>query len=255
MTPVLAIAQVTYREAVRNRVLYSLLVFVAALLLISGILDRITLGQTGRVVLDLGLAAVHLSGALIAIYLGVSLMAREISGRTLHVVLAKPVRRGSFLLGKYLGLVATLGLLVGAMGLALLAAVLAFGGHVGAAFFQAVGMIWVELAVLTAVAVFFASFTGPFLSGMFTLGLFVAGHLAPGLRALGEASGDKALVMAGRVVYYLLPNLEVFDLKARALYQAPESAATVGLSLLYAGGLSALLLGAAALVFSRRDFR
>lgn len=255
MTPVLAIAQVTYREAVRNRVLYSLLVFVAALLLVSGILDRATLGQSGRVVLDLGLATVHLSGALIAIYLGVSLMAREIADRTLHVVLAKPVRRGTFLVGKYLGLAATLAVLVAAMGLALLAAVAAFGGHPGLAFLQAVGMIWVELAVLTAVAVFFASFTGPFLSGMFTLGLFVAGHLAPGLKALGEASGDRALAAAGRVVYYLLPNLEVFDLKARALYGAPEDAATLGLSLLYAAALAAVLLGAAAAVFARRDFR
>jgi len=255
MRQVFAIAQVTYREAVRNRVLYSLLFFVAALLIVSSILDRITLGQSGKVVLDLGLAAVHLSGALIAIYLGVSLMAREIADRTLHVVLAKPVGRGTFLMGKYLGLVATLALIVAVMGLALLGALAAFGVPPGLAFFQAVGMIWVELAVLTAVAVFFASFTGPFLSGMFTLGLFVAGHLAPGLRALGESTGDKVLVAAGRVVYYLLPNLEVFDLKVQALYHTPVSAAAAGLALAYAAGYTAVLLGAAGLVFARRDFR
>lgn len=255
MTRVLAIAQVTYREAVRNRVLYSLLFFVAALILFSAVMDRLTIGQSGRLVLDLGLAGVHLGGALIAVFLGVSLMSREVARKTLHVVLAKPVGRSAFLLGKYLGLVVTLGVIVGLMGAALWVVSAAVEHAPGLAFVQAVAMIWLELAVLAGVAVLFAAFTGPFLSGMFTLGVFVIGHLTPGLRALGEASGDPVLAALTRAVYYAFPNLEVFDFKVRALYGTPAGVPEAGLAVLYALGCALVLLGAAGIIFSRRDFR
>jgi ABC-type transport system involved in multi-copper enzyme maturation permease subunit len=255
MTRILAIAAVTWREAVRNRVLYSLLFFLVLLLAVSAVLDQMTMGQNGRVVLDLGLGLVHVFGALIAIFLGVAVISREISRKTLHVVLAKPVGRIAFLLGKYLGLVATLGVIVAAMGAVLTGVAAVFGDLPGPALIQAVGMIWVELAVLTAVAVFFAAFTGPFLSGMFTLGVFVIGHLTPGLKSLGERSGDALVAVVSRGLYYALPNLETFDFKARALYQAPATAATTTLAVLYAAACAAVLLAAAGLVFTRRDFR
>jgi ABC-type transport system involved in multi-copper enzyme maturation permease subunit len=255
MTPVLAIAQVTYREAVRNRVLYSLLFFVAALLVVSAVLDRMTMGQSGRVVLDLGLAAIHGFGALIAVFLGVSLMSREVARKTLHVVLAKPVGRTTFLLGKYLGLAGTLGVIVGVMGAALMGVCAAFGHLPGAAFLLAVGMIWVELVVLTGVAILFAAFTGPFLSGMFTLGIFVIGHLTPGLKELGASSGDPFLSGLAGAIYYAVPNLEVFDFKVEALYRMPVSGPDTALALAYALGYAVLLLAAAGIVFARRDFR
>jgi len=255
MTHVLAIAQVTYREAVRNRVLYSLLFFVAALILVSAVMDHMTFGQSGRVVLDLGLAGVHVCGALIAMFLAVSLMSREVSRKTLHVVLAKPVGRASFLLGKYLGLVGTLAVVVGLMGLALMGVTAVFGQAPGLAFIEAVAMIWVELAVLTAVALLFATFTGPFLSGMFTLGVFVIGHLTPGLKELGASSGDPVVAALTGAVYYAMPNLEVFNVKAQALYGTPLGGAETALALAYGAACTLVLLAAASIVFARRDFR
>jgi ABC-type transport system involved in multi-copper enzyme maturation permease subunit len=255
MTQVLAIAQVTYREAVRNRVLYSLLFFVTALVAVSAVLDRMTIGQSGRVVLDLGLAGVHLCGALIAVFLGVSLMSREVARKTLHVVLAKPVGRPTFLLGKYLGLVGTLAVVVALMGAALLGVATVFGHPPDLAVLQALVMIWVELAVLTGVALLFATLTGPFLSGMFTLGVFVIGHLTPGLKALGASSGDPVLSALTAAVYYAMPNLEVFNIKAAALYGTPLSGAETGLLLVYGLGYTVALLALASILFTRRDFR
>ena len=255
MRCILAIARVTWREAVRNRVLYSLLFFVAALLVISATLDRMTMGQDGRVVLDLGLALIHLFGALIAIFLGVAAISREISRKTLYVVLAKPVGRVSFLLGKYLGLLATLGVLVGVMGISLFAICALFAMPPLTQYLYAVVMIWVELAVLSAVAILFAVFTGPFLSGMFTLGMFVIGHLTPGLRELGASSGDPFLAGLTNVLYYTLPNLELFNRKLEVVYRLPVDWGHTGFALLYAVGYTAVLLAAAGLLFTRRDFR
>lgn len=255
MTKILSIAQVTWREAVRNRVLYSVLFFTAALFGVAGALDRMTLGQSGRVVMDLGLAGVHLCGAFIAIFLAISLLSRDIARKTLHVVLAKPVGRTAYLAGKYLGLVFTLGVIVAVMGAALAALCAALGQTPGPAYANAVAMIWLELAVLTAVAMLFAAFTGPFLAGMFTLGLFLIGHLSRGLAALGVESRDPFLAAASRLIHLSLPDLEAFDFKASAVHGTLPAAADLGLALAYGAACILALVAAASFIFGRRDFR
>jgi len=130
-----------------------------------------------------------------------------------------------------------------------------FGQAPGLAFIEAVAMIWVELAVLTAVALLFATFTGPFLSGMFTLGVFVIGHLTPGLKELGASSGDPVVAALTGAVYYAMPNLEVFNVKAQALYGTPLGGAETALALAYGAACTLVLLAAASIVFARRDFR
>ncbi len=255
MTHILSIALVTYREAVRNRVLYSLLFFVVALFLVAAVLDSMTTGQSGRIVLDMGLSGIHLFGVLITVFLAVSAMAREMTRKTVYVVLAKPVSRTRFLLGKYIGLVLTLVVLVALMGLALLLMTLLLGDLPGMAALYAVGMIWVELAVLSAVAMLFCTFTGPFLSGMFVLGVFVIGHLTSGLLTMAQETGDGMMIAMARAVYYLFPNLESFNFKAQALYSTPLSALDTGLVLLYAVAYATAMLAGAAKLFAQRDFR
>ncbi len=255
MKHVFSIALVTYREAVRNRVLYSLLFFVVALFLVAAVLDSMTTGQSGRIVLNLGLSGIHLFGVLITVFLAVSAMAREMTRKTVYVVLAKPVSRTQFLLGKYAGLILTLMVLVVLMGLALLVIAGLFGVLPGGEVIHAVMMTWVELAVLTAVAMLFCAFTGPFLSGMFVLGVFVIGHLSTGLLAMAEKTGDGMMVALARGVYYLFPNLEAFNFKVQALYATPVSAVDTGLALLYAAAYATAMLAGAAKLFGRRDFR
>lgn len=255
MTRILSIAQVTWREAVRDRVLYSVLFFAATLFAVAGVLDHMTLGQSGRVVLDLGLAGIHLCGAFIAVFLPITLLSRDIARKTLHVVLAKPVGRTAYLGGKYLGLVFTEGVIVAVMGLVLAVPAAVLGQVPGPAYAAAVAMIWVELAVLTGIAMLFASITGPFLAGMFTLGLFLIGHLSRGLETLGAESGDPLLASLSRVVHLGLPDLAVFDFKPGALYGTLPPAADIGLALAYGAACTVALIAIASLVFARRDFR
>ncbi|MFQ5509148.1 MAG: ABC transporter permease [Leptospirillia bacterium] len=255
MRCVLAIAGVTWREAVRNRILYSLLFFVVLLVAISAVLDQMTMGQNGRVVLDLGLTLVHLFGALIAIFLGVAVISREIARKTLYVVLAKPVGRTGFLAGKYLGLLATQAVLAGVMGAVLFLVALAFQPPPLVQYVYSVSMIWVELALLSAVALLFATFTGPFLSGMFTLGVFVIGHLTPGLKDLGVQSGSRLVEGVTTALYYLLPNLELFNHKLEVTYRLPLDWGQTALSLGYAVGYGGMLFALAGVIFRLRDFK
>jgi ABC-type transport system involved in multi-copper enzyme maturation permease subunit len=255
MTRILSIAQVTWREAVRDRVLYSVLFFAATVILVAAVLDHMTVGQSGRVVLDLGLAGIHLCGVFVAIFLSISLLARDIARKTLHVVLAKPVGRTAYLCGKYLGLVFTLGVIVAVMAVVLAVPCAVLGQMPGLAYVNAVAMIWVELAVLVGIAMLFGSITGPFLAGMFTLGLFLIGHLSRGLEALGAQSGDPLLATLSRMVHLGLPDLSVFDFKVGALHGTLPLAADLGLALAYAAGCTVALVAFASLVFARRDFR
>ncbi len=254
MNQILAIAKVTYREALRNRVMYSLLFFMVALLMVAAVVDKFTVAMEGRVVFNLGLLGVEVFGALIAVYLGVSAMAREIARRTVYVVLAKPVSRLGFLLGKYVGLLLTLALLVGVMGSLVSIATIMFGGTVGTATVVALMMIWVELALLSAVALLFSVVSGPFLSGMFTLGVFVIGHLSKGLAQMGANSEDGMVHAITQAIYYVVPNLELFSFKTQALYHLPVGFGALTLALLYAVAYTGALLAAAGWLFGRRDF-
>jgi len=254
MTQILAIAKVTYREAIRNRVLYSLLFFVLALMLVAGVLDNMTTGQNGRVVINLGLAGVHLFGTLIAIYLCVSAMSQELSRKTVYVVLAKPVGRGRFLLGKYLGLITTLALLVTLMGISLITVATLFKVAPSLPLLHALVMIWLELALISAVALLFSAASGPFLSGMFTLGVFCIGHLSTGLKAMGVESGDPFIGGLTAGIYYLFPNLESFGFKLEALYGLSVPITTTATAIIYAIAYIAAALAAATLLFNRRDF-
>lgn len=255
MKRILAIAGVTWREAVRNRVLYSLLFFVVLLVVISAVLDQMTMGQNGRVVLDLGLALIHVFSALITIFLGVAVISREISRKTLYVVLAKPVGRTAFLAGKYLGLLATQAVLVGVMGVSLFLVASAFQVPPPVQYAYSVFMIWVELALIAAAALLFASFTGPFLSGMFTLGVFVIGHLTAGLKELGAQSGSAFVEKLTTLLYYVLPNLELFNRKLEVAYRLPVDWGQTGFSLVYALGYGGMLFAVAGIIFARRDFK
>ncbi|MDH4230099.1 MAG: ABC transporter permease [Nitrospirota bacterium] len=255
MKRIVAIAQVTWREAVRNRILYSLLFFVVLMVVIAAVLDQMTMGQNGRVVADIGLLLIHVFGALITIFLGVAVISREIARKTLYVVLAKPVGRLEFLAGKLLGLTATLAVLMLVMGACLFAVASLFAVPPPLQFAWSLFLTWVELSLLCAVALLFSVSTGPFLSGMFTLGVLVIGHLTPGLREMGVRSGDALVRGVTSALYYLLPNLELFNRKQEVTYRLPVDWGHTGFALLYALAYGAMLFAAAGIIFSRRDFR
>jgi ABC-type transport system involved in multi-copper enzyme maturation permease subunit len=245
----------TFREATRNKLLYNLLLFAILMIASSIALAQLHIGYSMRIYRDVGLGAIALFGVLIAIFVGINLVHRELAQRTVYTLLAKPVHRWEFLLGKAAGLVALLALEIAVMSACFFAVLWMQGSQLTAGLFWAIGLTFLELVLVTSVAVFFSSFTTPYLAGMFTVGLWVIGHLLADLRAFGVHSQVEGLRALTDALYWTLPNLDRLDLKAEAAAGMPLTAARVGLAALYAVSYSAALLAAAMVMFRRRDFR
>jgi len=253
-----AIARNTFREAVRDRVLYNLVVFVLILTGAAVFLGDLSAAQEAKIIVDMGLSAMLLFGVFIAIFVGVGLVFKEIERRTVYAIFAKPVGRGEFLLGKYLGLCLTLAVNVAVMGAGVsLALVYVSGGWhpLVANVWPAVGLIYVELMVLVAVALLFSSFSSPALSALLTFFVFVIGHFSADLKSLAAAVGSSGGRVLFAALYYLLPNLSNYSyITAAAHGRAPGWAVFLGAvayGLVYIG----VLLAAATLVFNRRNFK
>src|SRR5437660_7324658 len=205
-----AIARNAFREAVRDRVLYNLVLFV--LLLIAGaiFLGELSGGQEKKVIVDLGLSAMLLFGAFISIFVGVGLVYKEIERRTVYAIFSKPVGRGEFLLGKYLGLCLTLLVNVVVMGAGVsLALIYVRRGWdpLALRIWPAILLIYVELMILTSVALLFSSFSSPALSALLTFFLFLIGHFSADLKNLATSMGSISARWLFATLYYLLPNL------------------------------------------------
>lgn len=253
---IIAIARNTFREAVRDRVLYNLVVFV---LLITGcavFLGDLTAGQEDRTVTNIGLSAMLLFGVFIAIFVGVSLVSKEIEKKTLYTVFSKPVGRGEFIVGKYLGLCLTLLVNIAVMGAGVSIALLWVGsGGLAVSIWGAVVLIFLELTIVTAVATLFSSFSSPALSALLTFLVWVIGHFSASLREFAEnlgSAGAKALFGA---IYYLFPNLshyEFITLASRG--ETPGAGFLLGI-LIYTLAFDAILLGITIVVFRRRNLK
>jgi Cu-processing system permease protein len=249
-----AIATNTFREAIRDRILYGLLAFAILLIACSVALADLSIGQQERLMKDIGLAAISLIGVLMAVFLGVTLISREVERRTAYTILSKPIRRYQFVLGKYLGLVLTIGVNVAVMGAAL-AGLLAVYGWWQANVAAALVLTMAELLVVAGIATLFSSFTTPTLSAIFTLGLFVIGHLTGTLRAIAERAPSGAGRLFAALFYRALPNLEAFNVKGRVANNELVSLAEVGLAGAYGALYLAALLALAVLIFERRELR
>ncbi|NOY85450.1 MAG: ABC transporter permease [Nitrospirae bacterium] len=255
MRAIRAIAVNTFREAVRNKILYSLVFFALVMMLFSLVLDQATVGQRNKIIKDLGLGSINIFGVIIAIVVGINLVYKEIEKRTIYPILAKPVRRSQFLIGKYFGILLTLAVETLFMSAFLFLLVFFYEGVFDTHLPLALFMIFIELAVVSAVAIFFSSFSTPFLSGMFTFAIYVIGHLTTYLQEFGANSGSAILKALTTFFYYMLPNLERFNLKAEAVYQIPVESAKIYLSLLYAFLYIVMVLTLSVLSFERRDFK
>ena len=246
-------------EYARDRAFHGLGAFCLVLVLLGAAAlsaGPLSAGEDVKVVKDLGLALVELTGALMAVVIGAGMIARETERRSILSLLAKPLPRWEFIVGKYAGLLMTIGASVVLMGVALFA-VLAFTGGSDLRLSVALAMIIGELALLTAVAVFFSVFSSSaLLSAVLTVGVFVAGQLSADLRSFGSIADVPAWVASAvALVGWALPDFSSFDVKAQIVHGEPIAGRVVALTLVY-GALyvSALIAGAVAL-FSRREFR
>ncbi len=252
----ISIARNTFREAVRDRVLYNLVVFVLLITASAVFLGELTAGQEARTIVNLGLNAMLLFGTFISIFVGVSLVSKEIERRTVYAVLSKPVGRGEFIIGKYLGLCLTLLINVIIMGVGVsLALLYVEAGQLAFSIWGAIGLIFLELTILTGVAILFSSFSSPALSALLTFLVFIIGHFSASLRDFAENLGSGAAKIFFNFLYYFLPNLSFYSFTTNAAHGDVPSLSYFGGTLIYTIFYSAILIAASVLIFSRRNFK
>ncbi len=243
----------TLKETIRDRVFAVSLLFAAILIAGSVALSPLAAGQRGKVIQDVGLAAITAIGVFLAVFVGASLVHREMERRTIYTLLARPVGRTEYLIGKYIGVVLTLSLNVAAMG-ALYLALIAFhlhdftAGHVAAVY-----LIAVELAVLAAFSVLFSVVSSPALGGLFTLAVFVVGHLAEDLQRFATLLPPGWTRSIARAAALFVPNLELFNVKGMVVYGKPVEPGLLVWATLYALGFVASAMLVAAVAFRRKD--
>lgn len=253
---ILAIIRNTFREAVRDRVLYNLVVFVLLITASAIFLGELTGGQEARTIVNLGLSAMLLFGAFISIFVGVSLVSKEIERRTVYSVLSKPVGRGEFIVGKYLGLCLTLLVNVVIMGVGVsLALLYVGGGKLAFSIWGAICLIFFELTILTGVAILFSSFSSPALSALLAFLVFIIGHFSQSLREFAQNLGSETAKIFFNFLYYFLPNLSNFSFITNAAHgDAPPSGFFVT-AIIYALVYNSILIAAAVWIFRRRNFK
>jgi ABC-type transport system involved in multi-copper enzyme maturation permease subunit len=253
---IVSIAKNAFREAVRDRVLYNLVLFVLLLVGCAVLLGDLTDGHEARTIVNIGLNAMLLFGVFIAIFVGIGLVSKEIEKRTVFAIFAKPVGRGEFIIGKYLGLSLTLAVNVLVMGFGVsLALVFVGGGHLAGSIWGSIVLIFFELTIITAVAILFSSFSSPALSALLTFLIFVIGHFSSSLRDLAENLGSDSARVFFNAVYYMLPNLSHFTFVTNATYGEVPPTAMIAGGFAYALVVNAILLAATLLIFSRRNFK
>lgn len=255
MTGAFAIAQNTIREVVRQRMVLVLALFGVGLVAASQILSPIALGEGRKVVTDFGLAGSSLLATLLAVMLGSNLLHKELERRTIYAVMAKPIRRSEFLLGKFMGLWVTSAALVAGMTAMVLALLSIVYRDTPWLLLGSLALTVVELGVITAVVVFFSSFTTPALTAFFAIATIVAGHFADDLLYFATQGASPWIARTTEAVYWLLPHLELFNARGQVVHGiavAPERLAFgAAYGLLY---MIALLVAAGA-IFERREFR
>ncbi len=268
MTTVARIAANVFKESVRDKVLYSLVLFAVLLIAASLLLSQLTAGQEVKIIKDLGLAAISIIGLCIAVFIGIGLVSKEVERRSIYRLWEKPMTRPQFILGKFLGLTLTLAVNVVVMTAALYAVLAVYGAYVprdlqatweapalDPALMKASFLIFVELTLVTAVALLFSTYSSPIWSTLFTFGLVIVGQFSADLKNFEHVLGSAVLVWITRLLYYVLPNLATFDVKLQVVHGQAVPWSYLALSTTYAGIYIGALLLTAMLVFARRDFK
>lgn len=253
-----AIAHNALREALRDRVLYNLVLFVLLLTASAIFLGELSGGQERKIIVDFGLSAILLFGTFIAIFVGVGLVFKEIERRTVYALFSKPVYRSEFLIGKFLGLCLTLLVNVAIMGIGVsLALTYVSGGWEPLALqiWPAIFFIYVELMIVVAVALLFSSFSSPSLSALLTFFVFIIGHFSSDLKSLASSTKTLGARMLFSALYYVLPNLSNYSLITPASHgQLPQVSQTL-IALVYGLVYISVVLSASTLIFRRRNFK
>lgn len=249
----LTVALNTYREAVRDKILYVLLFFAGATILASKALGWISIGEDVKIIADISLAAISIFGALIAIFVGTSLVYKEVDKRTIYTILSQPMWRHEFVFGKYIGLTMLIGTVTGTMGLGAAAYIALLGGAVNITFFEALLLIYCKLLLVTALSVLMSTLTSPILGAIIVLTAYFVGHATSIMIDLPQHFDG---TLAKRVIesaYYLVPNLSNFDIWREYANGVPVPHTYVAWTIGYGALYTTMLLFLSAVAFQDKD--
>jgi len=249
-----SIAVNTMREAIRNRILYLLLIFALLMILSSRIVSLLTVGDELKIIKDIGLISISFFGVLMAVFIGIGLVSKEIEKRTIYNIISKPVQRYEFLLGKFLGLIITILLNITIMTAVFLFIIFLKSGSWDFSILKALLLFFFELLIVIAVALLFSTFTTPILSSVFTLAVYIMGHLSSNMLALRERISGAIGRAVCTVLYYLLPNLQNLNIKNEVVHNIAVSPQFILFAIAYSLAYSAVIMLLAIILFQKKDF-
>lgn len=254
MKVVRVIAVNTFREIIRDRILYGIVVFALLLIGVSIVLGELSFAEQARISADFGFAGIQMAIVVLAVFAGSTLVAREIEKQTVLTLLAKPVTRTQFLNGKYAGL--TLVVLTVMVGLAAVLAglLLVLGFSIGWTFFIALFGIFLEAQILMAIALFFGSFSRPIMTVVYCVAFFLIGHWVDSLSFFIKKSNSEAFKNLATIISDLVPNFEKMNWRSAPIYQLAVPGQDVAYAAAYSLGWILVLMALTALIFRRRDF-
>lgn len=252
---IIEISKNVFWEVIRDRILYLIVFF--ALLMIAGIrlIPELSVGTEDKIILDFGLAVISVLGLIVAVFIGTALVNKEIEKRTVYVLIAKPLSRSELIIGKYIGLSAVLAVLLLVMTI-IYGLILNLSGisYPIGSILVAVIFIFIQLSLLTAIAILFGVFTSSLLATLFTFGIYLMGNLSRDLVKLGELSDNPGIKKLMMGLYVVLPDLSRLDLKNDAVYGLLPSIATLVTNFGYALLYTMLILSITIAIFARREF-
>lgn len=244
----------TFREAIRDRILIALIVIAIVVMGAAKLVQPVAMGEAEKIIKDLGLSAITLFCVLIAILIGGRIVYREVEKRTIYLILARPVRRGEFILGKYIGLIVVLILSLMVMTAGFYAVLFITRVPLTFNLLWAVVMTAFELILLTAVAVLFSTFVTPVGSAVFTFMIYFIGHSTHLLKHLAVMTPLPLIKFISLFLYFILPNLNNFNIRGDVVYGVPLNPQAMVFSALYSLLYTFTLLLIAVIVFDRKDF-
>jgi len=250
-----AVAMNTFRETVRDRIFYIVGIFGLILIGSSAVLSPLTIGAQGKIVADVGLSSMSLFGLLVVLLVGSSMLRKELEKRTLTTILTKPITRGQYLCGKFCGLTVTLLCMLLVMSLVFLVIMLVCRVTPHPRFLAAFYLTFLELTLINAAVVLFSTFVSPTLAAVFTLCLFVIGHLSESVMNFGLVMGSAWQAQISKIVYYLIPNLEVFNIRGAVVHGQPVAFSHLILATLYCLVYVLLFMLLASVIFARKELR
>jgi len=252
---IFTIAQNTFKEAIRNRILYSIFAFGILLIFSSLLLSNLSVWDQVKIIKDLGLSTILIFSLFISIFIGISFFYKEIDKKTIYTLISKPIPRYILILGKFCGIAFTVFVLMTFMFIIFMLTILFHSFEFDFSMLLAIASIYAEILIVIALALFFSSFSTPFLSGLFTISTYLIGHLLNDLVYYTEKSGIKILTFLADILYYVVPNMSNFDIRGRIVHKLyidfSELIAIFGFCVTWV----IILLFLSVLIFNRRDFK